>query len=74
MLKLTKGVTLTGAITIDDKLVINVTATIPESGSPSSNKVIFDTDLYLANQVECDSDVATFEDALNKELKERVPE
>nr|DAR49669.1 MAG TPA: hypothetical protein [Caudoviricetes sp.] len=74
MLKLTKGVTLTGAITIDDKLVINVTATIPESGSPSSNKVIFDTDLYLANQVECDSDVAAFEDALNKELKERVSE
>lgn len=72
MLKLTKGVTLTGAITIDDKLVINVTATIPESESPSSNKVIFDTDLYLANQVECDSDVAAFEDALNKELKERV--
>ena len=71
MLKLTKGVTLTGGITIDDKLVINVTATIPELGSPSSNKVIFDTDLYLANQVECDSDVAAFEDALNKELKRK---
>lgn len=74
MLKLTKGVTLTGAITIDDKLVINVTATIPESGSPSLNKVIFDTNLYLANQVECDSDVAAFENALNQELKERVSE
>lgn len=74
MLKLTKGVTLTGAITIDDKLVINVTATIPESGSPSSNKIIFDPDLYLANKNECDSDVAAFEDALNKELKERVSE
>ena len=74
MLKLTKGVTLTGAITIDDKLVINVTATIPESGSPSSNKIIFDPDLYLANQNECDSDVTTFKDALTKELKERVYE
>ncbi len=68
MLKTSKSITINGTSVITEndveKTVVSMVANIPESGSPNTNSVIVNKDLYEANKVACREDMDAFTQAV----------
>lgn len=61
MLETKKSTTLTGTITIEDKQVVYLNASISSDGSSDNiNQTIQDKALYAANKAEVRKDIAAF--------------
>lgn len=61
MLTTKKSTTLTGNITIEDKQVVYLNASVSsDGGSDNINQTIQDKELYAANKAEVRKDIAAF--------------
>lgn len=56
-----KTINVSANIEIDDVLVISARATINPNGQMLFNKTVRDTELYIQNMEQCDTDYANFE-------------
>lgn len=60
MLTTKKSTTLTGTVTIEDKQVVYLNASVSNDGSDNINQTIQDKALYIANKTEVRKDIAEF--------------
>lgn len=60
MLETKKSTTLTGTITIEDKQVVYLNASVSNDGGDNINQTIQDKTLYAANKAEVRKDIAAF--------------
>lgn len=60
MLETKKSTTLTGTITIEDKQVVYLNASVSNDGGDNINQTIQDKTLYAANKEEVRKDIAAF--------------
>lgn len=78
MLKGTKSISLSFQSMIEDKVVVYMSAQIPESGRSTSSKTIQDLELYEANKAECRKDMQEFDDMIfaleDQEVKVDTPQ
>lgn len=70
MLNTTKNTSMNGNSSIEEKVVVTFSASIPSAGEITINKRIADRRAYIENQEECDTDYANFETEVIAAIKE----
>ncbi|WP_348922083.1 hypothetical protein [Enterococcus rotai] len=72
-LSINKSITLSAQVKIENKIAIQMTASISDDGNSYTNENTIDQELYLANKAECRKDMAAFREKVY-ELEDVVKE